>query len=120
MAATMKSLYVVVAGVGSGTGSAVAHRFASKFPVALMARSQTTLDPLVDAINSNGGQAVGIPADVSSSASMSKAFETIKGSELFRNRHLGAAIFNVGGSFVRKPFLDLSLEEFEKGWEANG
>ena len=33
---------------------------------------------------------------------------------------LAAAIYNVGGRFVRKPFLELSDEDFEAGWEANG
>ena len=33
---------------------------------------------------------------------------------------LAAAIYNVGGKFIRKPFLDLDEEEFESGWVANG
>ncbi|KAI9809762.1 MAG: hypothetical protein M1825_000195 [Sarcosagium campestre] len=33
---------------------------------------------------------------------------------------LAAAIFNVGGGFMRKPFLDLTGDEFEAGYEANG
>lgn len=28
-------------------------------------------------------------------------------------------VYNVGGGFVRKPFLELSLGEFEAGWESN-
>ena len=33
---------------------------------------------------------------------------------------VAAAVFNVGGSFIRKPFLQMSLEEYSAGWEANG
>lgn len=33
---------------------------------------------------------------------------------------LAAAIFNVGGRFVRKPFLELSVEDFKAGYDANG
>ena len=33
---------------------------------------------------------------------------------------LAAAVFNVGGGFVRKPFLELSRDEFEGGWKSNG
>jgi hypothetical protein len=33
---------------------------------------------------------------------------------------LAAAVFNVGGSFIRKPFLELSEEEFLAGMDANG
>lgn len=33
---------------------------------------------------------------------------------------LAAAIFNVGGRFIRKPFLELNEEDFMAGMEANG
>jgi len=38
----------------------------------------------------------------------------------FKGKNLAAAIFNVGGAFVRKPFLELSLEEYVGGYDANG
>merc|ERR1711939_406491 len=38
----------------------------------------------------------------------------------FKGKNLAAAVYNVGGKFVRKPFLELSLEEYEAGYEANG
>ena len=120
MCSPCRPFYVVVAGVGSGTGSAVAHRFATQFPVALLARSQSSLDPVVESIKSTGGDAIGVLADVSSQKSMSQAFKTIKESKLFDGLYLGAAIFNAGSKFVRKPFLELSPEEFENGWEVNG
>ncbi len=36
------------------------------------------------------------------------------------NQKLAAAIYNVGGRFIRKSFLELDEEEFESGWVANG
>ena len=33
---------------------------------------------------------------------------------------LAAAVFNVGGKFIRKPFLELEVDEFMSGIEANG
>ena len=33
---------------------------------------------------------------------------------------VAAGVFNVGGRFIRKPFLELTLEEFESGYDANG
>jgi hypothetical protein len=33
---------------------------------------------------------------------------------------LAAAIYNVGGGFVRKPFLELTEKEFTDGWASNG
>jgi hypothetical protein len=38
----------------------------------------------------------------------------------FKGKKLAAAIFNVGGRFVRKPFLETTLEEYEAGYMANG
>lgn len=47
---------------------------------------------------------------------MSSAFTKIT-TELFPGSPIAAAIFNSGGGFVRKPFLELTAEEFENGWE---
>jgi soluble lytic murein transglycosylase-like protein len=33
---------------------------------------------------------------------------------------LAVAVYNVGGGFVRKPFLELSAKDLEGGWESNG
>lgn len=49
---------------------------------------------------------------------MKSAFEQLK--KEIGDAPLAAAIYNVGGRFVRKPFLDLSEDDFEAGWEANG
>lgn len=79
-------------------------------------------------INSSGGKAVGIGTDVTDEGSVRGAFERIE--ELRRSEEgfggkdeeggLAAAIFNVGGGFLRKPFLELKTEEFEGGWKTNG
>lgn len=69
-------------------------------------------------INSSGGHAIGISTDVSSPPSVKNAFEQIK--KDFKGKQLSAAVFNVGGSFVKKPFLEMSLEEYEGGYAANG
>ena len=49
---------------------------------------------------------------------MSEAFELIKSK--LPGLGLAAAIFNVGGQFVKKPFLELSEEAFRGGFETNG
>jgi hypothetical protein len=49
---------------------------------------------------------------------VSEAFTQIK-AEL-PGLGLAAAIFNVGGQFVRTPFLELSKEAFLTGHETNG
>lgn len=107
----------IVAGVGPGTGAAVAKKFAQKYPVFLLARNPSNYEPLVEEIKSKGGWAQGIPTDVSDAESVDKAFKEIKKAG---DGKVSAAVFNVGGKFIRKPFLDLSQEDFEAGYQANG
>ncbi len=108
----------IIAGVGAGTGSSIARKFAEAYSVVLLARNPDNYAPLVKELNDAGGKAVGISADVSDAASVKNAFSEI--ARDFKDVPLAAAVFNVGGRFVRKPFLELNLEDFESGWEANG
>lgn len=109
----------IIAGVGPGTGAAVARRFAQTYPVVLLARSASNYEPVVDEINKSGGKAVGISADITNEESVNGAFDQIKkdgGDEL----GVAAAVFNLGGGFAKNPFLELTKEEFESGWKSNG
>ena len=96
----------------------MALRFSKTYPVVLLARNPANFESVVKEINSAGGQAIGISTDVSSPSSVQNAFSEIK--KEFKDKKLAAAIYNVGGKFVRKPFLETSLEEYEAGYEANG
>lgn len=96
----------------------MALKFAETYPVALLARNPANYESIVKEINQAGGQAVGISTDVSSPEAVEKAFLEIK--KEFQGKKLAAAIYNVGGKFVRKPFLEMSLEEYEAGYESNG
>lgn len=119
----------IIAGVGPGTvcvqysaprpeptfltgnqGASIARRFAQTYSVVLLSRSTTSFDPLVQEINSNGGQAVGISTDVSDASSVNAAFDQIV--KQFPSSQVAAAIFNSGGGFVRKPFLELTEQEY--------
>ena len=99
-------------------GASVARRFAKSYSVALLARKPENYEPYVKEINEAGGNAIGISTDTADAASVKSAFEQINKAR--GGAPLAAAIFNVGGSFIRKPFLDLTEAEFESGWEANG
>lgn len=46
--------------------------------------------------------------------------KVVKEADGFQGKRLAAAVFNVGGSFVRKPFLEMSEEEYGSGFAANG
>jgi NAD(P)-dependent dehydrogenase (short-subunit alcohol dehydrogenase family) len=84
----------------------------------VLARNPSNYDGVVDEINSSGGQALGISADVSDVASVQSAFEKI--SQQYKDMPLAAAVFNSGGGFVRKPFLELTEEEFAAGFKSQG
>ena len=86
--------------------------------MALLARNSDTYGPLVKEINSSGGKAIGISTDVSDPSSVKNAFGQI--AKEFEGTPMAAAVYNVGGKFVRKPFLELSQEDFETGYEASG
>ncbi len=129
MAATASSKpLAVIAGVGSGTGSAIARRFAKAYTVVVLARGPSSYSPVVDEINAAGGSAVGINADVTDAQSVKSTFARIShelgGTDSPQqqqqlSRPLAASIYNVGGGFVRKPFLDLTPAEFSAGFESN-
>jgi NAD(P)-dependent dehydrogenase (short-subunit alcohol dehydrogenase family) len=109
--------FAVVAGVGPGTGAAVARRFAAAYPVALLARSPENYEGLVQEINKSGGKAIGISTDVSSEDSVKAAFKKIE--EEFQGANCAAAVFNASGKFVKKPLLEMSVQDFSTSWEVS-
>ncbi|KAI9679569.1 MAG: hypothetical protein M1817_005591 [Caeruleum heppii] len=112
--------FAIIAGVGSGTGSALARRFAQSYAVVLLARNPANYTPIVDEINSAGGRAVGISTDTASETSVKDAFGRIEREFGKDGGACAAAVYNVGGSFVRKGLLELTLAEFESGWAVSG
>ena len=118
--ASSSAAFAIIAGVGPGTGSSIARKFATTYPVVLLARNAENYEPLVAEINGDGGRAVGISTDVADAGSVEKAFGQIEREFTGAGAGLAAAVFNVGGRFVRKPFLEMGLGEFEAGFEANG
>lgn len=107
----------IVAGVGAGTGAAVARRFAQAYPVILLARNPENFQPYVDEINKSGGKAIGISTDLGDNASIANAFKQIESE--FPGAPIAAAIYNASGRFVRKPLLELSVEDFMAGYEVS-
>jgi NADP-dependent 3-hydroxy acid dehydrogenase YdfG len=68
----------IIAGVGAGTGAALARKFGAAYPVALLARTPDNLSALVREINDAGGRAVSVRADVSDQDSMKAAMEQVR------------------------------------------
>lgn len=84
----------------------------------VLARNPDNYDPVVQEINSSGGQAFGIPTDVSDSKSVHAAFDKI--AEQYPSQKVAAAVFNPGGGFVRKPFLELTEADYTTALASQG
>ncbi|KAK4691941.1 hypothetical protein P7C71_g5171, partial [Lecanoromycetidae sp. Uapishka_2] len=111
----MSKPIAIIAGVGPGTGAAVARKFAASYPVALLSRNPDTYNPIVNEINKSGGKAIGISTDVSDSKSVKAMVESVK-KEYGHDVKCAAAIFNASGAFVRKPFLELTEEVMDSSY----
>ena len=78
MAETSQRPVAVVVGVGAGLGAALARRFASGYRVAMLARGEEYLTSLAKEIESAGGHALAVPADVSQEKQIEGAFTAIR------------------------------------------
>ena len=98
----------VVAGVGEGTGAALARRFhADGYRVALLARNTGTTEPLATEL----AGAKAYACDVGDAASVTAAFEAIR-------RDLGdpdVLLYNAGGGSFG-GIDDVTPEQFESTW----
>lgn len=83
-----------------------------------MARNSTSFEEVAREINNEGGKAIGISADLSDVNSVQAAFKHVN--DQFGSLPLAAAVFNLGGGFVKKPFLELTEADFEQGFNAQG
>lgn len=104
----------VVVGVGAGLGAALARRFAEKYAVALVARSDDVTSALAKEIRGAGGVALPLRGDAAIAAQVAAAHEQIR-------RELGTPdvlIYNGG----RRPFgtlVDTTPEVFEETWRGH-
>ncbi|PAU53049.1 SDR family oxidoreductase [Pseudomonas indica] len=104
---------MLVMGAGDATGGAVAKRFAREGYVACVARRHSEkLEPLVQAIESAGGQARAFGCDARQEDQVRDLIETIE-------RDIGpleAVVFNIGAN-VRFPLLETTERVYRKVWE---
>ncbi|PYH47107.1 7-alpha-hydroxysteroid dehydrogenase [Aspergillus saccharolyticus JOP 1030-1] len=117
MASKLTKSIAIIAGAGPGTGASIARRFAQTYPVVLLARRASSLDPLVEQITQAGGTAIGIPADVTQPGAMESTMQQLERQYGRDHFTVAAAVFNVASKFSRSAFLD-SGEEFLASLEA--
>lgn len=78
MTATEAKPVAALIGVGPGLGASLARRFASKYAVAIYARTPDFLRTLANDIRERGGKALEIQADISKSEQVRSAFQMIR------------------------------------------
>ncbi|MDH4560169.1 SDR family oxidoreductase [Pseudomonas sp. BN411] len=104
---------VLVIGAGDATGGAIARRFAREGYVACVTRrSADKLQPLVDAIRADGGEAYGFGSDARKEEDVAELVETIE-------RDIGpieAFVFNIGAN-VPCSILEETARKYFKIWE---
>ena len=106
---------VVVVGVGSGLGGAIAKRFATEgYAVAMAARTTKVTAAIASEIEAAGGTARGSTADARDEASMRQLFDDAEAAF----GPVGVAVFNVGDCEL-KGFLEIDAAELEQTWRLN-
>ncbi|WP_054887332.1 SDR family oxidoreductase [Pseudomonas sp. NBRC 111130] len=104
---------VLVIGAGDATGGAIAKRFAREDYVACVTRRQADkLQPLIDEIRAEGGQAHGFGSDARKEQEVAELVETIE-------RDIGpieAFVFNIGAN-VPCSILEETPRKYFKIWE---
>ena len=101
----------VVTGGGSGIGEATAKLLAERGArVALVGRTKEKLDAVVDAIESAGGTALAVPADISDADDVARLFRTVDDAW----GRLDALFAHAGINGVWAPVDELEPDEWSK------
>jgi len=102
-----------VVGAGDATGGAIARRFAAGgYTVCVARRTKEALAPLVQAIESAGGQARAWALDARREDAVRAFVDDVEATV----GPIEAMVFNVGGN-VRFPILETSAQKYFKVWE---
>jgi len=105
----------IVAGVGPGTGAALARAFAREgYAVGLLSRQAESSDPVAAEIHAKGGKALFVRTDVTNRKSVNDAIAKIR-SQL---GPITALAHNASG-YGRASFLEMDPEQVRQSFEAN-
>lgn len=113
MASDTRPAVALVVGAGDATGGAIARRFArGGYTVCATRRSLDKLQPLLERIRAEGGQAHGFASDARKEEEVLALFEQVE-------REVGAVevfVFNIGAN-VPSSILEESARKYFKIWE---
>jgi NAD(P)-dependent dehydrogenase (short-subunit alcohol dehydrogenase family) len=105
----------IIAGVGPGTGAALARAFAKEdYAVGLLSRRAESSTPVADEIRARGGKALVVPCDVTNRQSVQAAVGEI------RNK-LGVitALAHNASGYGRGRFLEMDPEQVRASFDTN-
>jgi len=103
----------LVIGAGDSTGGAIAKRFAREGYIACVTRrTADKLQPLVDSIRSEGGQAYGFSSDARKEEAVAELFEQIES----EHGPIEVLVFNIGAN-VPCSVLEETPRKYFKIWE---
>ena len=105
----------IVAGVGPGTGAALARAFAKEgYAVGLLSRHRESSDPVAEEIHNGGGKALAVQADVTDRRSVQAAVAQIR-------QTLGpiTALAHNASGYGRGEFLQMDPDQIRQSFEAN-
>ncbi|HKX83430.1 MAG TPA: SDR family NAD(P)-dependent oxidoreductase [Pyrinomonadaceae bacterium] len=105
----------IVAGVGPGTGAALARAFAKEgYALGLLSRRRESTEPVAEEIRAAGGKALAVQADVTDRRSVQAAVAQIRQS-------LGAvtALAHNASGYGRGEFLQMDPDQIRQSFEAN-
>jgi NAD(P)-dependent dehydrogenase (short-subunit alcohol dehydrogenase family) len=112
-AATASPKVALVIGAGDSTGGAIAKRFAKEGYIACMTRRNADkLQPLIDSIHADGGQAFGYASDARKEEEVTALFESIEA----EHGPIDVMVFNIGAN-VPCSILDETARKYFKIWE---
>jgi len=104
---------ILIVGAGDATGGAIARRFAREGYIACMTRRNAEkLQPLVDDIQAQGGQAHGFASDARNEEAMVALVQTIEADIA----PIDVAVFNIGAN-VRFGITETTARVYYKVWE---
>ncbi len=107
---------MLITGATSGIGKAIAEKFASEgFNLILTGRNANMLEQMQKALKKNDQQIIRtFTCDLRNTDQIDKLVEFIQSNDLFIN-----VLVNNAGILVLKPFLELTIEEFDSMWSVN-
>ena len=109
MADRLKGKIAIISGGATGMGGASSRLFAAEgAAVGVIDRNKEAGEAVVAEINNAGGKAIFAAADVADEAQVNSAVASVTSA-------LGPAnvLFNHAGTIIIKPFLDITLDEWE-------